>query len=141
MLRLAAYDTAHSRAEGCLIGTDWPSVAIVQPGRPSRVPLVIWSILVTVSPSPANVVSLSKNVGSTYVSPGSSAGRMRTSLAFIVVFRGSALARDYEPKAASAAAPFRHNRRAGYGTRGLAVGGARLAGHPRLHPNRRERAS
>jgi hypothetical protein len=65
MLRLAAYDTAHSQAAECVIGTDWPSVLTVQPLRPSAAPLLIRSIVVSVSPSSLDAVSTSRNVGST----------------------------------------------------------------------------
>jgi hypothetical protein len=62
MSRLAAYDTAHSQAPACDMGTDWPSVFTVQPRLPT---LLITSIVVSASPSSARAVSTSKNLGST----------------------------------------------------------------------------
>src|SRR6188768_1668989 len=89
MLRLAANETAHSHAAACVIGTDWPSVAITHPSAPSTLAVLIWSIVVTGSPSSPAAVSTSMNTGSMYDSPGSRAGRTRTSVAFIVVLGAS----------------------------------------------------
>jgi hypothetical protein len=88
MLRLAANETAHSSAPAWDIGTDWPRVATRQRSLPPTSVLARCSIVVMVSPSSSSTVSTSRNVGSTYDSPGSSAARIRTSVAFIVVVLG-----------------------------------------------------